>query len=209
MFRASFGNPDQMRLKLAAAALVTLALCTPALAAGLSGMGAAIYGNSFNFKKANLQQAPVGKISVGKLSIGLQTTKMKDVQKAFGGTLQSSGEATWLCYHADDTNTWFISNAFGGQEFVMMVAVELNSRTPGDCEAANEAFAQPKFDVPGIGAKLADLKAQFGAASGSKVAYRADRPGGYSDIAQYLGYVLKGGTVTGIGVGETSIPTEH
>jgi len=62
---------------------------------------------------------------------------------------------------------------------------------------------------PGVGAKLADLKAHFGAASGSKVSYRSDRPGGYSDIAQYLGYMLKGGTVTGIGVGETSIPTTH
>ena len=198
-----------MRIKLAGLALAALALATPVEAAGLSGMGAAIYGNSFGFKKANLEKAPVNKIVVGKLNVGLQTTRMKEVQKAFGGTIQSTGEATWLCYHADDTNTWFISNAFGGQEFVMMVAVEVNSNTPGDCEAANAKFKPPVFDVPGIGAKLAELKAHFGAANGSKVAYRADRPGGYSDIAQYLGYMLKGGTVTGIGVGETSIPTKH
>lgn len=198
-----------MRMKLAVVALAALALVTPATAAGLSGMGAAINGNGFNFKKANLEQAPVSKITVGKLNVGLQTTKMKDIQKAFGGTLQSDGEATWLCYHAEDANTWFISNAFGGQEFVMMVAVEANTKTPGDCEAAGDAFSAPVFDVPGLGAKLADLKAHFGAANGSKIAYRADRPGGYSDIAQYLGYVLKGGTVSGIGVGETSIPTEH
>lgn len=198
-----------MRFKLALTALLALALVSPVQAAGLSGMGAAIYGNGFNFKKANLEKAPVGKITAGKVNIGLQTTKMKDLQKAFGGTLQSNGEATWLCYHADDTNTWFISNAFGGQEFVMMVAVEANKKTPGDCEAPNDKFKPPVFDVPGIGAKLADLKSHFGAASGSKVAYRADRPGGYSDIAQYLGYALSGGTVTGIGVGETSIPTAH
>jgi hypothetical protein len=198
-----------MRIKLAGLALALLALATPVEAAGLSGMGAAIYGNSFGFKKANLEKAPVNKIVAGKLTVGLQTTKMKEVQKAFGGTIQSTGEATWLCYHKDDTNTWFISNAFGGQEFVMMVAVEVNSKTPGDCEEPNAKFKPPVFDVPGIGAKLADLKAHFGAANGSKVAYRADRPGGYSDIAQYLGYVLKGGTVTGIGVGETSIPTQH
>jgi hypothetical protein len=198
-----------MRIKLAGLALALLALATPVEAAGLSGMGAAIYGNSFGFKKANLQKAPVNKIVAGKLTVGLQTTKMKDVQKAFGGTIQTTGEATWLCYHKDETNTWFISNAFGGQEFVMMVAVEVNSKTPADCEEPNAKFKPPVFDVPGIGAKLAELKAHFGAANGSKVAYRADRPGGYSDIAQYLGYVLKGGTVTGIGVGETSIPTQH
>jgi hypothetical protein len=81
---------------------------------------------------------------------------------------------------------------------------------PGDCEAANEKFAPPVFNVPGLGAKTADIKAHFGAASGgNKISFRADRPGGYSDIAQYLGYVLKGGTVTGIGVGETSIETVH
>ncbi len=198
-----------MRVKLAGLLLAALALATPVQAAGLSGMGAAIYGNAFSFKKANLQKAPVDKIVVGKLVVGLQTTKMKDIQKAFGGTIQSTGEATWLCYHAADTNSWFISNAFGGQEFVMMVAVEANSKMPGDCEAPNAKFAPPVFDVPGVGAKLADLKAHFGAASGSKIAYRADRPGGYSDIAQYLGYMLKGGTVSAFGVGETSIPTEH
>jgi hypothetical protein len=198
-----------MRFKLAGIALAALALATPVHAAGLSGMGAAIYGNTFGFKKANLEKAPVNKITAGKLKVGLQTTKLKEVQKAFGGTIQSTGEATWLCYHAADTNTWFISNAFGGQEFVMMVAVEANTKTPGDCEAPNSKFAPPVFDVPSVGAKLADLKAHFGAANGSKVAYRADRPGGYSDIAQYLGYMLKGGTVSGIGVGETSIPTKH
>ena len=62
------------------------------------------------------------------------------------------------------------------------------------------------FNVPGIGAKAAEVKAQVGAAGGSsKITYRADKPGGYSDIAQYLGYMLTNGTVTGIGVGETSI----
>ena len=198
-----------MRIKLAATLLAALVLATPAEAAGLSGMGAAIFGNSFNFKQANLEKPPVKAIKVGKLSDGLQTTRLVDVQKTFGGTLQSDGDATWLCYHAADTNSWFISNAFGGQEFVMMVAVEASSKIPGDCEAAAEKFEPPVFEVPGLGAKLADLKAHFGAASGSKIAYRADRPGGYSDIAQYLGYVLKGGTVSGIGVGETSIPTAH
>ena len=198
-----------MRLKLAALFLAALVV-TPASAAGLTGMGAAIYGNTFNFKKANLTEAPVSKITVGKLNVGLETTRMAEIQKAFGGTVQQSGEATWLCYHAEDTNTWFISNAFGGQEFVMMVAVEASSKTPGDCEPANEKFAPPVFNVPGIGAKTADIKAHFGAASsGNKISFRADRPGGYSDIAQYLGYVLKGGTVTGIGVGETSIETVH
>jgi hypothetical protein len=201
-----------MRVRLVLSVLAALALTAPAAAAGLSGMGAAIYGNSFGFKKANLEKAPVDKIVAGKLTIGLQTTKMKDVQKAFGGTLQQAGEgsgrADWICYGTEGGTVWFISNAFGGQEFVMMVAVEVNKTTPGDCED-NDTFKPPVFDVPGIGAKTADIKAHFGAGSGSKIAFRADRPGGYSDIAQYLGYVLKGGTVTGIGVGETSIPTTH
>lgn len=208
MFRLNW-EAGQMRVKFALSLLAVLALATPVHAAGLSGMGAAIHLNGFNFKKANLDKAPVNSIKAGKLTVGLQTTKLKDVQKAFGGTLQTGNDATWLCYHADDTNTWFISNAFGGQEFVMMVAVETNSNMPDDCEEPNAKFTPPEFDVPGVGAKLADLKAHFGAASGSKISYRADRPGGYSDIAQYLGYMLKGGTVTGMGVGETSIPTEH
>ena len=91
----------------------------------------------------------------------------------------------------------------------MMVAVEAASKAPADCEAASDKFGVPDFGIPSIGATAADLKATFGAASGSKIAYRNDRPGGYADIAQYIGYVLKGGKVAGIGVGETSIPTTH
>ena len=203
-----------MRLKLALTALaLVLAATAGAEAAKLSGMGANIFGSYFNFAKANLAKPPVSTITVGGLKVKLQGTKLAEIQKRFGGTLQKSGDgasgASWLCYHANGANTWFLSNALGGQEFVMMVAVEAASKAPADCEAASDKFGVPDFGIPSIGATAADLKATFGAASGSKIAYRNDRPGGYADIAQYIGYVLKGGKVAGIGVGETSIPTTH
>ena len=131
----------------------------------LSGIGANIFGSYFNFSKANLIAPPVSEISVGGLKVKLQSTKLADVNKRLGGTIMSKGDATWLCYHADDTNTWFISNAFGGQEFVMMVAVEANKKTPGDCEAANDKFKPPVFDVPGIGAKLSEYHTGYRAFS--------------------------------------------
>jgi hypothetical protein len=208
------GTHTSMRLKtLAAAALVLTLAATAAHGAKLSGMGANIFGNYFNFAKANLQAAPVSAINVGGMSIKLQGTKLTDIQKRFGGTLLTSGEgsgaATWLCYASDGATTWFISNALGGQEFVMMVAVEAASKAPADCEPASDKFTLPDFGIPSIGASTADLKAAFGAASGSKIAYRHDRPGGYTNTAQYIGYALKGGKVAGIGVGETSVMTEH
>jgi hypothetical protein len=175
-------------------------------------MGQAIYGNSFNFSKANLDKPAVKQIVVGKLAVTLQRTKLKDVQKAFGGTLQSSGEgatrADWLCYAAEGANVWFISNALGGYEFVMMVAAETGPAAKG-CDAAPAGLTAPNFGIPGLGAATADLKATFGAASGNKIAYRNDRPGGYTNVAQYIGYVIKGGKVAGIGVGETSVQTQH
>jgi hypothetical protein len=202
-----------MRLKLAATALVLVLAATSAYGAKLSGMGANIFGNYFNFAKANLQKPPVSTISVGGMKVKLQGTRLVEVQKRFGGTIQRIGDgsdaATWLCYHTDNANTWFMSNARGGQEFVMMVAVEISKKMPGDCEPAGAKFSLPDFGIPGVGASTADLKATFGAASGNKIAYRADRPGGYADIAQYIGYVMKSGKVAGIGVGETSIPTKH
>lgn len=197
-----------MRL-FALALLAATAFAVPAHAAGLSGMGANIYGSFFSFTQANLDEQPVQKISAGKVAIDLQRTKLTALTKAFGGTIQTDGDATWVCYHVGDTNNWFISNALGGQEFIMMVAVEASTRVPGDCEA-NDKFDAVTFNVPGLGAKTADIKAHFGSAPGSsKIAYRADKPGGYTDNAQYLGYLMKGGTVAGIGVGETSIPTSH
>jgi hypothetical protein len=199
-----------MRLPLAIATLALLAATASTQAASLSGMGANLFGSSFfNFAKPNIEKAPVAAIDVGGLKVKLQSTRLVDVQKRFGGTIQSSGDATWLCYSTGEANTWFMSNALGGQEFVMMVAVEASARMPADCEAASEKFKLPEFGIPGLGAATADLKATFGAASGSKIAYRNDRPGGYSDTAQYIGYVLKSGKVTAIGVGETSVPTQH
>lgn len=202
-----------MRLT-AAAILAALLLGTaPAAAAKLGGMGQMIFGNSFNFSKANLEKAPVGAITVGNLRVTLQRTRLSEVQKAFGGTLQSegdgSGKAVWLCYSGSGANVWFISNALGGFEFVMMVAAEASSRPSAGCDSAPAGFSTPDFGIPGLGAKSTDLKATFGAAGGSKIAYRSDRPGGYSNIAQYIGYVLKGGKVAGLGVGETSVPTQH
>ena len=196
-----------------AALLAALALSvTPAAAASLGGMGAAIFGNTFNFDKANLDKAPVGAIQVGKQKVTLQSTRLKDIQKAFGGTLQRAGEgsgrADWICYGAEGGTVWFISNALGGFEFVMMVAAEAGKPSAA-CDPAPAGFALPEFGIPGIGASAADLKATFGKASGSKISYRSDRPGGYSDVAQYIGYVIKSGKVAGIGVGETSVPTAH
>ena len=206
-----------MRTRIAAliatllAALVLPAI--PASAAGLDGMGQAIFGNSFNFSKANIEKAPVKAIGVGKLTVQLQRTKLKDVQKAFGGTIRREGDgagrADWLCYGAEGANMWFISNALGGYEFVMMVAAEVASKPSKSCDAAPAGLTAPNFGIPGLGASTAELKATFGAASGSKIAYRSDRPGGYSDIAQYIGYVIKGGKVAGIGIGETSVQTAH
>jgi hypothetical protein len=198
-----------MRIKAFASAVVFVAAATSAQAAGLTGMGKNIFGNYFNFAKANLSQAPVSTITAGGLKVKLQSTRLADIRKRYGGTIMSAGDATWLCYHTDNANTWFISNALGGQEFVMMVAVEAAARMPADCEAAPEGFSLPNFGIPGLGATTADLKATFGAASGNKITYRNDRPGGYADIAQYIGYVMKSGKVAGIGVGETSVPTAH
>ncbi|MDB5539863.1 MAG: hypothetical protein JWQ89_1590 [Devosia sp.] len=197
-----------------AAALAALVLCAcPVSAAQLGGMGEAIFGNSFNFSKANLEKPAVKAISVGKLQVTLQRTRLKDIQKAFGGTLQREGDgagrADWLCYGTEGANVWFISNALGGFEFVMMVAAEAAKKPAAGCDAAPAGFAVPAFGIPGLGASTADLKATFGAASGGKIAYRSDRPGGYSDIAQYIGYVLKSGKVAGIGIGETSVQTAH
>lgn len=200
-----------MRIKLIVAAVLAVALATPAAAADLSGIGAQIFGNStFNFSRVNLERAPVSAIGVGGFEVKLQGTTLAEIVKHFGGTILSADDATWLCFHTDGANVWFISNALGGHEFVMMVAVERTARMPEGCGTAPETFALPDLGIPGLGASAADLEAAFGAAaSGGKMAYRHDRPGGYADIAQYIGYMLRGGKVVGYGVGETTVPTAH
>ena len=210
-----------MRLRFAAAVLLsTLAFAAPADAAGLSGMGLNLFGNYFHFgNKPNLPKPPVKTITAGSLKMTLQHTKLSDIRKAFGGTIQSQGEnktlVNWLCYQTDGANptdTWFISNILGGGEFVMIVAVQAASagRVPADCEPASKKFSAPNLGIPGIGASTDDMRAAFGAASGNNIAYRADEPGadalGTAYNAQYIGYIMSGGRVVGYGAGETSVP---
>jgi hypothetical protein len=212
-----------MRIKLASAALAALlALAVPAYAAGaLSGMGADLFGNYFHFGQPNLSKPMVKTITVGPMRMTLQHTKLSDVRRTFGGTISTQGDnktlVNWLCYQTDGkkgpaTDTWFISKILGGGEFVMIVAVEAapSSGMPADCEAAPAKFTAPDMGIPGIGASLSDLKAAFGAASGSNITYRADEPGadalGTAFNAQYIAYSMSGGRVSGYGAGETSVP---
>ena len=94
---------------------------------------------------------------------------------------------------------------------VMIVAAEVAAKPAGGCDAAPAKLTAPDFGIPGLGASTADLKAAFGStpAKSGKVSYRADEPGadalGTANNAQYIGYVIKGGKVAGIGVGESSV----
>jgi len=181
----------------------------------LGGMGADLFGNSFfHFGQANLKSFPVSSIRAGKLAIDLQHTRLAEVQRAFGGTIFEQGEgmatARWLCYASPQATTWFMSNILGGGDFVMMVAVQAGAPS-GNCNVAPAGFPIPQMGIPGLGATTAQLKSTFGSAtigSHSDVSYRADRPArdglGTANDAQYLGYIVRGGRVVGVGVGATT-----
>ena len=188
----------------------------------LSGMGANLFGNSFfHFGDVNLKGFPVTAVRAGRVRIDLQHTKLSEVQRAYGGTIQEAGQgmgiARWLCYQTDGAKgqpakVWFMSNSLGGGEFIMMVAAEAASpMSTSDCNAAPAGFEVPEMGIPGIGSSVADLRAKFGSASigsHSDVSYRADRPArdmlGTATDAEYIGYVVRGGVVVGFGVGETT-----
>jgi hypothetical protein len=208
-----------MRTGLGALAIATLAAATagPALAdAGhLGGMGAALFGDSFfHFNKQNLKAFPVSTIRAGHLRIELQHTRLGEVQRAFGGTIYEQGSgmraAHWLCYQGPEASTWFMSNVEGGNEFVMMVATEAGS-ADGNCDRAPAALGVPDYGIPGLGASLDQLEAHFGSAtvgSHSAISYRVDRPArdglGTAYDAEYVGYIMRGGKVAAVGVGETT-----
>jgi hypothetical protein len=218
-----FAGRSTMRTLIATASAALLVMTGSAFAAGaLSGMGANLFGNYFHFGSPNLSKPMVKSISAGGMRITLQRTKLADIRKAFGGTIQTQGDdksiARWLCYQTDGkkgpaTDTWFISNVLGGGEFVMIVAVQEAPAggMPADCQPAPAKFTAPSMGIPGIGASSSDLKNAFGAVvGGSKVTYRADVPGadalGTANNAQYIAYILSGGRVVGYGAGETSVP---
>jgi hypothetical protein len=90
MFRHFAFREHAMRLSFVAAALLSaVALAAPAHAAGLSGMGLNLFGNYFHFGKPNLDKPPVKTITAGGMRMQLQHTKLADIRKAFGGTIQT------------------------------------------------------------------------------------------------------------------------
>jgi hypothetical protein len=181
----------------------------------LTGLGANLFGNSFfHFGAPNLKGFAVSGIELGKLRVQLQRTRLAEVQRAFGGTIYEEGRGTgiarWLCYESPQATTWLMSNSLGGGEFIMMVAVSAGP-SGGSCDKAPEGFPMAQLGVPGLGESLGELKERFGSAtigSHSDVSYRADRPAkdglGTANDAQYLGYVVRGGSIVGVGVGETT-----
>ena len=203
------------RAALFIAALACLAAGGPAQAepGRLTGMGANLFGNSFfHFGAPNLKGFPVSSVSFGKVRIQLQRTRLSDIQRAYGGTIyeegQGMGVARWLCYQGPQASTWFMSNMLGGGEFVMMVASQVGP-AGGSCDQKDVPL--PQMGIPGLGSSLSDLKAKFGVppvGSHSDVSYRSDRPAkdglGTANDAQYIGYVVRGSSVTGVGVGETT-----
>jgi hypothetical protein len=212
-----------MRIGLfSAGILASMLIAAPAFADGLSGMGADLFGNYFHFPRPNLTKPKVKTISAGPIRVNLQHTRLSDIRAAFGGKIMTEGDdktlANWLCYQTDGkkgqaTDTWFISNVLGGGEFVMIVAVQVAPADgiPADCMPAPAKFSPPNMGIPGIGASSSDLSAAFGASGfGSQVTFRADEPGadalGTSSNAQYIAYMMSGGTVVGYGAGETSVP---
>jgi hypothetical protein len=213
-----------MRLGAAFIAIVASLCGSPALAEGgrLDGLGANLFGNSFfHFGAANLKSPQVSTIVVGRMRVELQHTKLAEIQRAFGGSIQQEGDGTglahWLCYVTGGigggaAKVWFMSNSLGGGEFIMMIAAQaVSSHESEDCDTAPAGFAIPQMGIPSLGATTTDLKAHFGSASvgsHSDISYRSDRPArdglGTATDAQYLGYVVSHGVVTGVGVGETS-----
>ncbi|MDR3475165.1 MAG: hypothetical protein P4M09_26235 [Devosia sp.] len=181
----------------------------------LGGMGANLFGNSFfHFGEPNMKGFQVSSIELGRMRVQLQRTKLSEIQHVYGGTIyeegQGMGAAHWLCYAGPKVTTWFMSNMLGGGEFVMMAAVQAGAAA-GSCDAAPANLPLPEMGIPGLGATTAELKEKFGSAtlgSHSDVSYRADRPAkdglGTANDAQYIGYVVRGGAVVGVGVGETT-----
>lgn len=158
--------------------------------------------------------------TLGGAPLVFEKTHLEDLQKQFGGTLQTGGGdtgPTWLCLtrhartKADTPQTvWFISSS--ADHGLGMVAVEqVDAARKDGCATAPAGFDFPKFGVPMAGASLADLKTRFGAFKRDKqgnVYYASARPlndGSGNTVYQTLGYrVTRKGVVTGLTMGQTT-----
>jgi hypothetical protein len=169
-----FHGPTGMKRRLAFALLAMVASLSTTSAEPLHPQTAI---PSLPEIKVPLNKPLFTRIMAGSLAITLEKTTLADIAKAFGGETRHHGDAgdatTWLCFAGLDGKGasslfWFVSDEMGGDEHaVMRLAQEPNpsGRRPEGCAAAPGNLKDIDFGVPGIGARMSDVTAQFGAAT--------------------------------------------
>jgi len=148
----------------------------------------------------------------------LDAHPFSDVARIFGGTPQTEEvfdnlPVRWLCYDTVGARTTFASirSEEPGNEtiepgpVVGLIIEEANAPQHAACiDNAAAASPQPGNDIPGLGAKIADLKSRFGAApvdEGGHIAYVAKAELGDDESwiqTKIVYYRIEAGIVTGV-----------
>jgi hypothetical protein len=148
----------------------------------------------------------------------LDAHPFRGVESTFGGTPQveeifDNLPIRWLCYDTGHTRTTFASvrSEEAGNEtmepgpVIGLIIEEANAPQNAACiDNAAAASPQPGNDIPGLGAKIADLESRFGSApvdEGGHIAYVAKAELGDAETwieTKIVYYRIEAGIVTGV-----------
>jgi hypothetical protein len=113
-------------------------------------------------------------VTAAGMTIQFEETTLGDVKEAFGGEIQTAGDAGtssyWLCYltgtDAQRSILWFVADGeMGGSDHTLnTIAVEPHpgSGVAEGCASAPASLNALAFDIPGVGSTLSDVTAKFG-----------------------------------------------
>lgn len=203
-----------LRLSVLSAVLATAVMTTTALAADpqLSGFPTTILSGKTARAKMHPLPGPFGNtVTVNSTQIVFEKTTLEDIQKQFGGSIQTRGDSkiflSWVCYNVPFgdhfSRVWFVSNgeADGPRHLLTMVSAEETKKKLATCSDGDPSLAAWKIPVPGLRQTSAELMKDFKASTNDGVIRyfhetSKDSAGGSS--LQSLVYLLKGGDIAAV-----------
>lgn len=141
----------------------------------------------------------------------LETTRLADVQAAFGGKVESTraygGPVSWLCYDAPGKRSWFVAGELGDGKVPLLTLIaeeDVGKTTPdAGCSKVDAALVpMPGDKLPGLGAKLTELDTRFGGAdtdAKGRVSFTSSAPGAGDAVqSKTVYYLVSKGLVTAV-----------
>lgn len=180
--------------------LAVFVLASPvAMATQMEGFGANYYQDESSVPSYNTNLDLAPQVIVGGSLFVMEFSRLADITKITGVTVNQGEKASWLCLTSKDINYWFISDNEMGQGYLTSLAVARTGQQK-DCSSYNGDLGVTVRGVPLLNASLENLSTTFPNKPDGNIIQYCNDTKSYGDFTQMncLQYYLENNNVEGI-----------